>query len=95
MQTCTLLRRAVNAARKEQDRLAARRQQPHFPHSLLHNGAAAAADALEAVAAQLDGVRALRERHNAEQQLGVLRHNLVRVHVRLVMIEGVSEQGPD
>ena len=77
-QTCTLLRRAFNAAKREHDKALSRRQQPGFPRELLGASVAAAVPALEAIAAQLDFVRALRERHNAEHMLAVWRHNVVR-----------------
>ena len=83
-QTCALLRRAVNAARKEHDKALARRVQPGFPRSLLGANLGAALPALEAVAAQLDFVRALRERHITLQLLAVARHNLVRTLLLLL-----------
>ncbi|EIE20408.1 hypothetical protein COCSUDRAFT_67348 [Coccomyxa subellipsoidea C-169] len=71
------VKKVVNALRREHDKLLQRRSlHPTSGFMAQDNDLEAAIAALDAVCAQLDFVRGVRERHTAEVQLEVARHNL-------------------
>ncbi|BDA50767.1 probable E3 ubiquitin-protein ligase SHPRH [Coccomyxa sp. Obi] len=72
------VRKVVNALRREHDKLLQRRSQHSATVGSVNNDVEleAAVAALDAICAQIDFVRGLRECSNAEAQLDVARHNL-------------------
>ncbi|CAL8465161.1 g4696 [Coccomyxa elongata] len=76
--TVIAVRRVVNALRREHDKLLQRRSQHSVTVGNVNNDVEleAAVAALDAICAQIDFVRGLRECSNAEAQLDVARHNL-------------------